>query len=351
MIDYSINTPLDVCGLLQDPIPRLRQPSIDSSDEKIDGALQPAIQRFFPPSNAMCAGENPKFFQLTGRIETLSTLRLQFALAKIRTTDCVSKEKVYLTSNEHRQKKILDCLVKEGQKIQGTTLLAVSGFFGLNAAAMCLKENSGAIEHIIIIDNSIRVQRLWANVEQAVRSAETSEEALGLINAVIVREKEVFWPISNEDVLGAEDQPDVYPFYYINQLDREIKAGRSWLSSQQTFMAIKRIFNENRFLFKRLNLFELENVRELSNVIRAHELTLGVVYLSNIREYAEYLNVLPDFHESFKCLQTCMTNETLIIDTRPRRGGLDQLEPLEQRIIRNKMKADIERTFPPSVKP
>ena len=86
--------------------------------------------------------------------------------------------------------------------------------------------------------------------------------------------------------------------------------------------------------------------------LKKANLKLDTVYLSNIREYVEFEGSgLDHFHASLELLKGIATNQTLIIDTKPRLFGLIPIEnkskePLEQRAREKFVDSIIVEDFP-----
>lgn len=267
--------------------------------------------------------------------------------------DCFpSNEKIYLTTNERNQEKTL--ALAKSEPLVGNTLLAVSGFFGLNVASVRADRYDGStLDYIVMIDRSFRIQKLWKEIQEIVLQSSLNTEALSRIKKVLVDKADKFWPSCFCDKPGCEAKSKSYAIEYANSyiedLEKEVLTEVSWLSSQTKFLKIKHIFDKRHFIFKRLDFFDKKNMQLLSKTFKHLRLTLDTSYLSNIREYAEISHQLTNFRESIAELRLSMTDKTLIIDTEPRPQELFSSSfTLNQRVFRKIVSADLTLCFPQS---
>jgi hypothetical protein len=243
-------------------------------------------------------------------------------------------ESIYLGTNEDKQAKTIAIMRRE--KLVGNTILAVSGFFGLNLAAARAESQGQQLDYIIMIDRSQRTEKLWKIVQEIVQKHVLREDALAALKAVLLKTPSDFWRFEYR-------MPND-----LMKLESDINSGNSWLSTQAKYAKIRNIFNQGHFIFKRLDLFNSLSVRALSQAISKLNLTLDTVYLSNVREYAEGESALSRFQASVQELLPIITQQTLVIDTKPRINGLQGSEILVQRVIRKIVQSNLVSAFPPS---
>lgn len=265
--------------------------------------------------------------------------------------ECSNNENnsVYLTTSEENQEATLETLSQE--PLVGNTILATSGFFALNAIAARGKQHQQNLDYIVMIDYAKSVQTLWEQTSVIIKQNAQYDQAKQAIEKLVTDKTNEFWSActcDNQDCKNKNSQR--LASISIRNLNHEIQSGISWLSSQPAYEKVKHIFDANHFVFKRIDLFDAHSVRMLSQTINQLGLTVDTIYLSNIREYAEFRNRLPDFHTSMSELSQSITDKTLVVETQPRPGGIELQEhyPLHQRIIRHVRTSPIPITFPPS---
>lgn len=255
-------------------------------------------------------------------------------------------ERVFLTTNEKGQDKTIERMKKEPIIGKNTVMLALSGFCGLNLAAARGENHGQTLDYIIMFDRSARVQKFWKEMEKMMLCVSSKEEAYQAIVTTLRKKATSFWTdctCEENCQTTAQDKAEDY----IKHFTSEIHSGLSWLSTTKRYKIIERIFKEGHFKFKRIDFFEYKKIGLLSKAIKRLKLTVDLIYLSNIREYAEKKNLcLPNFYLSIAELQKCVTDRTFIVDTLPR--VIDETVPPQQRIIQNIRSTHLEKSFPPS---
>lgn len=238
---------------------------------------------------------------------------------------------IYLTTTENNQEKTLSTMKR--QPLVGDTFIGVSGLFSLNLVAARGEDQHASLDYMIMIDKSERVQRFWQSIEQIIIKNSLRENALKDIKSLLSQNSMDFFltPLP----CGCE----------FRKFENEISRGESWLSTQESYEKIKRIFDSGHFIFKRLDLFDDKNIRDLSQTIKKLGLVIDTAYISNVREYAEERGQLSGFQAAMKELRQSMTNKTLVIDTRPREGGMNGTIKLTQYVRRKIVDANIKQAF------
>lgn len=257
--------------------------------------------------------------------------------------------KLFLNSNEGEQAKTLATLEKH--PISEKVMLATSGFFALNIASIRGRAHQQHLDYLVLFDCSERVAQFWSFMQPIITSSSSPSEALDSIKTLLIKEASRFWPPANK--IYSIEEPALHAEHSIAALEIEIKEGTSWLSSDKQFQVIKNIFDNNHFIFKRVNFCNQNAMAFFAKQMSNCALKLDTVYLSNIREYVEFAGTdqgLAPFHASLKELKIIATDQTFFIDTRPRLHGLAQLSdkeesPLEQRVINKFVSCNIEKSF------
>lgn len=230
--------------------------------------------------------------------------------------------RVFLTTNEDGQERTLSILEKT--PLHGDTMIGVSGFFILNAAAIRGRTSSGRIENIILFDRSVRVEHFWERMQAIITGSEHRGEVFEKVAALLDNEKHWYYN-RTEPLSKGEEDPRYAHQTYIQELRAEMEMGQSWLSSDEKFARIKAIFVQGRFIFKRADLTDVEAFRSIGLALKAEGLQVDTVYLSNTFEYLKSGKLEADFGESVEQL---VAVNTLLVQTQWPRIRLS--DPLEQ---------------------
>jgi hypothetical protein len=235
-----------------------------------------------------------------------------------------TEDRVFLTSNELKQAATLDILQKAA--IHGNTIIGVSGFFTLNMASVRgikAAHNAAEIDTIIMIDRSTRVEHFWTQMKGIIAESATSIEATSKVIELIEREKERYY--KNE-----KQPPHFHADRYIEGLHDDIRSSQSWLSSEDQFTKIKRIFARGRFVFKRLDLLEPSSFLRFAVVLSSNGLQVDTLYISNVAEYVSRSPAL--LSKLAASVSFLIAPETLVVHTRPRQ--CITCSPLEQGVVK-----------------
>ena len=219
---------------------------------------------------------------------------------------------LYLLSNATKQGDIYKLMKNES--VIHEVMLMVSGFFGMNIASMRGESARGPIHqlsYLISVDSNPVAQYFWKRMSEIICKGQNEAQVLDTVIDFIRSEKNTFWPDEN-------GQADGYCF----NLRKEVQDGNSWLSTPQRFKTIQRLFQEGRFLFKLINLCDKKDMHQLCQAVQSLNLKFDVVYLANVKEYAERWGKLSDFREAVGELRSVASNDTLFIDTHTRPGGI-----------------------------
>ena len=233
----------------------------------------------------------------------------------------------FITTNEEGAEQMLDIL--SGLPLNGNAMLGVSGFFLLNAAgerASFCDEETGKIDTLILIDNSIRVEDFWQRVQPIIIQAENRGEVTQkIINLLIERKDQYYSGHPNPKETSTKSAQ-----YQITKLNKEIESRNSWLSTDETFKRIQDIFRANRFVFKRIDLYDTQSITQLTDLLAQQGIRLDSVYVSNIAEYVTSDAQRESYRHSVKKL---VEDKPLLIFTLPRKC-VDR-EPLQQIVVNN----------------
>ena len=211
----------------------------------------------------------------------------------------------------------------------GNALLSVSTFYGLNVFAARGKKNKQMLSYIIMIDNSLRVQFFWEEIQKIISRCSSKDDAFNKIKSLIREQSKRFWT-SSIKFWSRKDQcyktSKEWTEESVQKLEEEVlKTKLSWFSTQKRYEKIKRVFDAGYFVFKLIDLRDFKNVQALSQINNQLGITLDTVYISNIPEWVEAKSDLPFFYSAINELRQSMTNETLLIDTKTRPNSFNTL--------------------------
>ncbi|MES2121707.1 MAG: hypothetical protein V4492_02885 [Chlamydiota bacterium] len=209
---------------------------------------------------------------------------------------CQDKElHQYVVSNEDQQV-AFEKLAR--QPVTGNTLIGTSGLNILNIAALRgirAATNPETIEQIIVIDRSLLMEHFWGKVEEIITSSDDRETALEKIKSHVTEYRAYYFrngsemaPISavlsqlTQDGLHRKMANDV-----LSRLIRQVQSGDSCFSSDASFARVKRVFNNNRFLFLRMDFENKTSMDLLARRLQENQMTTDLIYLSNIAEFIE----------------------------------------------------------------
>jgi hypothetical protein len=186
---------------------------------------------------------------------------------------------VFATTNEFGQENTLEKL--SCKHIAGNTAIGVGGFFILNAVASfgSKTRSTERIQNIVIIDCSECVQVFWQNMKVILAAAQNRTEAK-------VRILEDFKNSQLEYWLPSKKTPSELSKKYSYKLRREIDIGISFLSTEERFQLIHQIAANGNLECVRINLFDPMPVRQMQENLKATGRTIGLVYVSNVSEFA-----------------------------------------------------------------
>jgi len=214
---------------------------------------------------------------------------------------------VRLETNELEQEKTYELLAKE--PIQGNAVIGVAGFFLLNVVALrgtrC-DQAQGSIDHIILIDRSLRVEHFWKEMQPIISSATTRFGVLNKVHELIESHKERYFS-------GGKETCDEYIAIEMHLLSKNLAAGVSWLSSDEQFRRVKRIFDNQTFIFKRLDLCDLDAFTQLGQILKERKISIDTAYISNCMEF-----VIPQPEQLFyfkSSLEQIIAPDTQVIHT------------------------------------
>lgn len=182
-----------------------------------------------------------------------------------------------VATNETGQAKTLETL-KKSERI-GTGFIGVGGFFNLNAASR------RKLDVIILIDCGLRVGDFWQDVEEIIRTNDNRQEVISKIQMLLRRNASQYF--TGGSALSGLDNPDTVAEIEIENFQREIDQNLSWLSDNERFNKIKKIFRDSCFFFMQADLFDPNQMEDIRSILQGAKITVDTIYLSNLGEYAD----------------------------------------------------------------
>jgi hypothetical protein len=161
--------------------------------------------------------------------------------------------------------------------ITGNAVMGVSGMCLLNMASIRgSSAPAGAqIEHIILFDDSRRVQSFWQQMEPLLKSATDRLDALAKIKDLLLQRGTEYCCLNSS-------YPPTQYLANLRRLEEEVALGKSYLSTDERFEKIQKIFISNHFYFAPLDLFDSEKFGELHRELGSRNITVDTMYISNI---------------------------------------------------------------------
>ncbi|MFI5343059.1 MAG: hypothetical protein ACHQUC_02435 [Chlamydiales bacterium] len=204
-------------------------------------------------------------------------------------------DRLYLTPNEN----CTDAFEKlTRQPITGNTVIGSSGLCTLNIVALRgikAASNPEKIEQILLIDRSPCTEYFWESMQGIMTSSPDRATATDKIKAHL-KENQLLYCQNIVKALHsspsfarlseAELREEIVQ-KVIDFLDQEIERGESFLSSDAYFAKIKRIFNENRCLFLRMDFQNEASMALLAERMKELHWSTDLIYLSNIAEFID----------------------------------------------------------------
>jgi hypothetical protein len=186
------------------------------------------------------------------------------------------------------------------------------------------------VVNLIVIDRSRRVEHFWQEMTKIIQAARTQQEVIEKIEALLFTHKKLYFSG------GVKTSPEAACQEGMAHLQGEISRGISWLAEESRFRKVKKLFQQNRFAFLRLDFCDGHAMQSLSKSLSKHKLTLDTVYLSNSYEYTIVAEPLKPVRAQ-KALQNTfragmgvlLAPTTYVVDTKPR--ICYACEPLQQR--------------------
>ncbi len=206
----------------------------------------------------------------------------------------------FVITNERDQEQTLETLSTIPS--MGNVMLGTSCFFNLNAYVKRVQKQNQPY-YLIILDRGSRVKNFWNKVEEVVTTSENRHDATDKIKELIHQNCELYF-----SGYPPEGTPESISHSYQERLQKEIDNDISWLSTDQSFEIVKSMMEEKRFLFKCVNLFNDKQVQNVQNIMKANNLAIDVLYLSNVENSVRVLNR----HSQFaRCVQILRNDSNL----------------------------------------
>ncbi len=183
---------------------------------------------------------------------------------------------------------------------QGNLMVAVSGFFALNIFAV--RQN---LDYLLLLDRGTKVHHFWQETKRIIENTDDHSQACESLMNMIERNQEYYYSGHSQY------SPEFIKNIIIQDLAREVLNGTSWLSTQSKYWRIKTLFHLNRIEFKQVDLCNPTPLKWITTAINISGLSVDIIYLSNVQEYAAKEKKLTLFYKSLKPL---IAPATWIID-------------------------------------
>jgi hypothetical protein len=181
---------------------------------------------------------------------------------------------LYLVTNEEDTK----CLKELAETpAMGNAMMGVGVMCLLNMASIrgSLAGAGPQIEHIIAFDYNVVVQSFWQQMEPLLKSATDRIDALAKIKDLLSKRRVEYFGEGSTN---------------FEHLEKEVALGKSYLSTDERFEKIQKIFTSNQFYFAPLDLFDSEKFGGLHRELKQRDITIDTMYISNIMMLERCIN-------------------------------------------------------------
>lgn len=203
----------------------------------------------------------------------------------------------WIVTNEEKAGAIVAKI--KNKPVQGNLMIAVSCFFSLNVFS--IRKN---LEYLLILDRGVRVHHFWLETKKIVEETADRLEAYEKVKVVALANHKKYYS-------GGPFSSSVTVTSRLSHLDEEVKSGVSWLSDKERYDRVRSLLLSNRFVIKQIDLCNSETVKNLNTVLKANDLSLDILYLSNVRRFVFDDQKLTPFHRG---LDSLLTAKAYLID-------------------------------------
>lgn len=203
----------------------------------------------------------------------------------------------------------------------GKVILFTSSMFALNYAAYRGEKTSSlhSIEYLICVDRSAAGQIFWNHLGNQICYLSRRQCIIHIQRFIRKNASMLF--------THPRKARDWLKFFY-----QDLTEGTSWLSSDARFRKIQQIFANQHFVFVHGDLSSSECTESIAAKLQEKGLLLDAVYISNYKELAEAEGLLSNLRLGLSQLLPVVNQDTYLIDTKTRWGGIHHHELLCQRI-------------------
>jgi hypothetical protein len=220
--------------------------------------------------------------------------------------------------------------------------IGIGGFCTLDLASV--RDN---IRYILIVDPSVSTEIFWKKMVPIIQNAEGRKDCEKKIHQNIIKCIEKYGHL--------DEKMDEH---YISLLIK----GTSWLSTEQRFSHIQKIFKDNHFAFIRMDLIDNVACRKIQTFHESHGLIADIMYISNVINFIH----AEDLNKFGSSLSMLTTSETIFIDVEEEEYKITpnlaerfcylsdcicfasnyDIKSLPQLKLRTKQRGDIEKFYP-----
>lgn len=237
--------------------------------------------------------------------------------------------RLYLTSNECQRKKTQEEL--RHLSVNGNTVIGVSGLELLNFASLIFAKMKTPRRYIILLDRGIRTELFFKSLETIIKQSSTKEDAVKKIAQNVWEKRFIYYANIESKYVGNDEKTknqkiNEYTKLILEIFKKDILNNLSFFSSKERFLTIKNVFDQNHFIFKRLDFSEFDSIKKIINPINSQKLTIDLLYISNIIELLDNDALV----STIRSICILINTQTKLITTNYR--TCFTCEPLEQKI-------------------
>lgn len=247
--------------------------------------------------------EGIKLAEITAPKKTLlSSFQMEFFSVPLSSG---RNEPLLLTPFEENAEAVLDTLEKIPVKQHAPAVLFNGGgFYPLDFVAFRGSgiENGFPLTHLVCVSESLTEELFWEKFSALIRLSTSRLEFAAWVPALL-------------DTLDLELHGKELPETQVNFIKyfERFQKQLTFLNEDTTYLLIKEIFLEQRFVFLRADPLLPITFSSISQGLKKLKLKLDTIYLSDLQITAEKQDRMTQFQSALKELQPCITPATFVI--------------------------------------
>lgn len=215
---------------------------------------------------------------------------------------------LFLTGDEGGKPEAIAKVKKHPLTAGADVALMTSGMLGLNFATQRGTGSSDQrrIAKVISVDYSSVTEVFWERFGILLKS---SDDRTTLISALFLE------LLQNAPFYFTPDDYERRSKAQLDDLKDEIDNGRHFLSTDEGYAEVRKLFKEKRFVHLRADLADPRLTDSICCILQSRNEKLETLYLSNISDYANHEDRHKDFVSALEKLKPVILPDTIFIDS------------------------------------